>query len=204
MTMQEALEKVGRDLGLSSVLLTRFAAEDDIGGYTLPENAQWPGGCIWGAEGQFYYALTRLLRPTVVVEVGTNFGCSTAHWVAAMDKNGAGKLYCLDVSFANLRTHSSRMEMLLGDGIESSRTLIAEGVVPDILYEDGPHTREFTRDFIKLWLPVMRKDAIVIVHDIEFAPVQPAVQDGFRDAVGAFDIFRVPPSICGAGYWGKP
>jgi cephalosporin hydroxylase len=202
--LADALRTVAFHLCLDAKSLVYYAEEDQIGGYTWPENAAWPGGCIWGNEGQLYYALTRVLRPTTVVELGTNFGCSTAHWCSAMKNNGTGILHCIDLTFERLCTNSPLLVKHQGDGLSVSRILIEQGVVPDILYEDGPHTTEFTRDFIKLWLPIMKPGALILVHDIEFKPCAAAVQQGFRDGIGGnFFIYRVLPSWNGVGYWQK-
>ena len=43
------------------------------------------------------YLLTRLLRPDTVVETGTARGVTTAHILAALEKNGNGRLHSVDL-----------------------------------------------------------------------------------------------------------
>lgn len=204
--LKEAFIQVGKNLGLDGEMLAIFAAEDNIGGY--PQ--KWPAGTIWEPEGKLYYALTRLLRPDVVVEVGTWVGCSTSHWVSGMDGNNKGILHCFDLTFKDFRVQSPRIQCHEGDALQLSPDLMTKGVIPNILYIDGPKDTKFVRDIIKLWLSVMKSGSIVLVHDIVYEDYyngkacEDIIQQGFHEAVGDFNIFVTPSTKCGAGYWRKP
>jgi predicted O-methyltransferase YrrM len=43
------------------------------------------------------YALTRLLRPNHIVEVGVSAGVSSAYFLRAFERNGHGKLHSIDL-----------------------------------------------------------------------------------------------------------
>jgi hypothetical protein len=43
------------------------------------------------------YALARLLRPSAVVELGVSSGVSSAHFLAALARNGTGRLHSIDL-----------------------------------------------------------------------------------------------------------
>ena len=47
--------------------------------------------------GDFFYALIRLYRPEIVVELGTKAGFSAYHIAGGLDANGKGHLYCYDL-----------------------------------------------------------------------------------------------------------
>ena len=64
----------------------------------LPSNAPGPGG-INPAAGALLYALVRGLRPDVIVETGTASGVSTTYLLAALARNGTGRLVSVDLPF---------------------------------------------------------------------------------------------------------
>jgi len=64
--------------------------------------ASLPGfdpGSVMPAEGALLYGLVRALRPVTVVETGTASGVSTAYLLAALDRNGTGRLLSVDLPF---------------------------------------------------------------------------------------------------------
>jgi predicted O-methyltransferase YrrM len=62
----------------------------------LPGNGP---GSINRAAGALLYALVRGLRPDVVVETGTASGISTTYLLAALTRNGTGRLVSIDLPF---------------------------------------------------------------------------------------------------------
>ena len=56
-------------------------------------------GVIDPAEGAALYFLVRALGPASVVETGTANGVSTAYLLAALDRNGSGRLVSIDLPF---------------------------------------------------------------------------------------------------------
>jgi hypothetical protein len=201
-TLNEALVSIAKDLSIDSGRLIEYVFEDTVGGYS-PLGGTWPSGSIWEVEGKILYAITRTMSPETVVEVGSNYGCSTSHFLSAMDANNLGRLFALDLSFDKLRVQSPRLTKIRGDGLQSALPLIAGGVVPDILFEDGPHSIEFTRDILKAFLPIMRLGGLIIIHDVDHFLVGGDVTSGARAALGDFQHFLVDPSDCGLGYWVK-
>ncbi len=57
----------------------------------------WGQGGINMPEGKFLFAITRALRPEVLIETGVAAGVSSCFLIAALIENGAGKLYSLDL-----------------------------------------------------------------------------------------------------------
>jgi len=65
----------------------------------LPQFAPGPGS-IDPAEGALLYGLVRGRRPATVVETGTASGISTTYLLAALARNGSGRLISIDLPFA--------------------------------------------------------------------------------------------------------
>jgi len=201
-SLKQAAELICRDLnlGVEPPEFLALCAEDEIGGY--PE--KWPMGSIWDVEGRVLYALARILKPSHVVEVGTGGGCSTAHLEAAVRKyRPMGKIWTVDVGgnppdFINKSKHVVRAAM---DGIEFLNSW-DEGLI-DLLFEDGPHSTEFTCMAILTAMPHLSPGAVVVVHDAEHFLVGQAVSSGIHQAVGDFGHVLIEPSDCGLGYWRK-
>jgi hypothetical protein len=55
------------------------------------------GGFTWGGFAEVCYAICRLNRPTTVVETGVAFGWTSAFMLAALQENGHGHLFSVDL-----------------------------------------------------------------------------------------------------------
>lgn len=108
-------------------------------------------------EASKLFAVVRAFKPRVIVETGVASGVSSAHILRALDANGAGRLYSIDLP--NVQEHSvlpegrtpgwivpdflrGRWELRLGD----ARTLLPElletlGHV-DVFLHDSDHSYE--------------------------------------------------------------
>ncbi len=64
----------------------------------VPQYAPGPGS-VDSAEGALLYGLVRTLGPQAVVETGTASGISTTYLLAALRRNGAGRLISIDLPF---------------------------------------------------------------------------------------------------------
>lgn len=193
----EGIGSICEYLELDEAQFLAYAEEDEVGGF--PET--WKVGSIWEVEGKVLYALTRLIRPDRVIEFGTRYGCSTAHFAAAMDMNEKGMITTVDIVGTSLSGDlHSRVSSVGQDGVEYAKE--QKGSV-DIIFEDGPHSTEFTRDVITYTLPHLTDGGIVVVHDTEHFLVGKDVSQGLREAVGDFGHVLIRPSDCGLGYWRK-
>lgn len=57
----------------------------------------WGQGGINMPEGKFLFAITRTLRPQIVIETGVAAGVSSCFLMAALIENGVGTLYSIDL-----------------------------------------------------------------------------------------------------------
>jgi predicted O-methyltransferase YrrM len=144
-------------------------------------------------EGALLYALVRALSPTVVVETGTANGSSTLYFLAALRRNGHGRLISIDMPFVgsnlapvvagtSLKKRDSsplppgresgwivptelrdRWELRLGN----SRELLAEiGEPIDFFLHDSLHTREhMLAEFRAVW-PKLTNFGLLASDDI--------------------------------------
>lgn len=200
--LNEAIEKIAGEFGLPYWTMLDHARRDGIGGF--PE--EWPGGSIWDGEGRILYALIRTTGMRKALELGTGHGCATSHMARALKENG-GVLVTVDkpdsidlASFTISEDLAPNVLRVLEDGIEWTRR---NTIGFDLIFEDGPHTFEFTRDAIKAILPCLRAGSFVLVHDV-FGPHEEQVWPGLKAALPDAKRVLVDPSPCGLGYWRKP
>jgi predicted O-methyltransferase YrrM len=134
-------------------------------------------GSIDTETGRFLHALVRLVRPELVVEVGTHHGVSTLWLARGIEDNGTGRLISLDlftdppiekvqetIEHAGL---AGRVQLVRGPstttGAEACR---GAGRPIDLLFIDGEHrVQGCAADFETLGAMV-RTGGFVVLHDI--------------------------------------
>jgi predicted O-methyltransferase YrrM len=65
-------------------------------------------GSVHPSEGALLYGLVRGLRPATIIETGTASGVSTTYLLAALHRNGAGRLVSIDLPFSAAETGELR------------------------------------------------------------------------------------------------
>lgn len=126
------------------------------------------------------YALTRKLKPEVVVETGVAAGFSSATILAAMEKNGAGRLFSSDFPYFRLPNPEKYVGVVVEDVLKARWALYLQGdeanlpeIVDDLPTKVGifhyDSDKSYNgRDFaMKTIQPQLAKDAIVIMDDIQ-------------------------------------
>lgn len=201
----EAAEKICFDLKLSVNQFLEYASEDEVGGYIrgrkIKRNQKWSRiGSVWEVEGIVLYTLVRILQPKQIIEVGGFVGCSTANMLAAVEKNKVGCITSVDIK-NRLSVSSKLVNSVVSDGVEFAKNF--SGSV-DFVFEDGPHTLEFTRDICKNLSEKLTPGGVITMHDVEHPVVGAAVLEGARQALGDVGHVLIAPSDCGIGYWRKP
>ena len=225
-TLREAVFQWAYEFELDTKEMLDYALQDSLGG---EDTGNWPAGSIWSCDGQMLYALIRAARIEDVLEFGTGHGCSTAHIAKALHDNGRGAIITLDkpdsvdlISYHVPEPYNTRVMRVLEDGLSWVRR---SGGQFDLVFEDGPHTSEFTKGAIESSLPHLRPGGFVIVHDV-YGPHGHQVWPGFRAALPDAKRIAVGPRYCpsarlsrrgwaltkawgwmpcrGLGYWRKP
>lgn len=112
----------------------------------------------------FLYKLAQLMKPSVVVEIGTDMGRGTAHLYTSYL---GSKVYSIDPNPRvpeEWRRQMSQVRFFVG---RSEWKAIQDSIPPiDLLFIDGEHTRKAVNRDLAGYLPKLRKDGIVVLDDI--------------------------------------
>jgi hypothetical protein len=201
MTLEEALRQLAADLELDAEELIAYAEEDDETGWDFNEG-DWPIGSVFRAEGQTLYALVRALRPSVVVEYGTQHGCSAKHILMALARNRKGKLISVDNAFMANHQRFTEAQNRRWEWVYDDADGADVGEEADIVFEDCGHSIEGTRQIMEHALALNPR--LILSHDAEHPTVGPTVREGFLQALGSINTVLIEPSDCGLGYWVNP
>lgn len=200
MNLQDALRQIAADGGLDANELIAYAAEDNIGGR---DTGDWPGMSTFAAEGKILYALIRAMQPERVVEIGIDSGGTSTHILSALAANTYGQLYSIDIKSevgAAVPEHlRDRWTICVGDA------LTAPIPQAEFIFEDGPHTYEWTVAMFKRLKEL--KPKVMFTHDMythrTYGP-DFAVERAMHDALGVDTGVLTDGSIAGLGYWWNP
>ncbi len=182
-------------------LFWRYYSEIDIDRPLDTKNWSMPK-----VEAKLLYACTRVVMPRVVLELGTHVGYSTEHVRRALTLNGQGVVVTLDYVQHEGKvprlSKSSRVLPITCDGVDFSRTLCFP---VDLLFADGDHREDSTREFLANCKPHLTTGALVIVHDVCYPGIGDGVSAAMEDALGDdFDRIVASDSPCGLGVWVAP
>lgn len=198
MNLNEALALIAAAGGLNADDLIRFADEDSIGGR---DQGYWSAMGIHEAEGKVLYALVRALRPRQCVEIGVAEGCSSAHILAALNANDAGKLYSVDLE-ENVggkvpQSLRDRWTLIAGqDALEAKLPKSAE-----FIWEDGPHTEPFTSAMYERLLTLSPR--VLLSHDYHTHLVYPDFKtyEAWMNVIGVDQGVMIDGAFTGLAYW---
>lgn len=142
--------------------------------------AEAKGGFGRGAE---LYTIARALQPLTVVETGVASGVSSAHWLRALQRNGKGRLYSIDLpnksKGAALPTGKDpgwivpddlrgRWDLRLGDSRDLLPELLNEVGPVDIFFHDSDHARESMLFEFQAAYPVVRSGGLILSDDTHY------------------------------------
>lgn len=134
------------------------------------------------------YIICRVLRPKAVMETGCGNGFSSASILQALEDNGTGELYSIDLHYRegvtvprdkelgwvipeNLK---HRWYLVLGESFRVLPSLLKKLQTVDLFLHDSRHTyRTMMKEFTIVW-PYLRKGGLLVSHDV-------TVNDAFLD-----------------------
>lgn len=198
MNLDDALRQVAADGHLNADELIAYAAEDHIGGR---DTGDWPAMSVFADEGKVVYALVRALKPAQVVEVGVASGGTSTHILTALEANGKGKLWSVDIAPdcgltvpENLR---HRWTFVQADALTVQLPDQA-----DFCWEDGAHTLDFSTlilEKLKALNPraILSHDALTHETYGEAFQVLKAWQTVLPDG----KAFKIEGAFTGLAYW---
>lgn len=128
--------------------------------------------------GRLCYAVTRAIRPAAVVETGVCYGVTSAYLLAALDANGKGHLYSIDlpplakngddyVGWLVPRNLQHRWTLRRGVSSRLLGPLVAEHGPIDLFIHDSLHTyKNMKSEFETAW-PALRDGGVLISDDVQ-------------------------------------
>lgn len=135
----------------------------------------------WAADSltaRCCYLACRLLEPEVVVETGVAYGVSSAFILKALEENGRGRLYSVDLPPLRRRyerywgiavdeNSKSKWSLLRGSSRRILPGLLGELETVDLFVHDSLHTyRNMKREFETVW-PRLRDGGMLVADDVE-------------------------------------
>ena len=203
-TLDNALIAIGRQFDIDSDELHAYTEEDTLGGWDEDtQKRKWTVGSVWEIEAQILYALVRALKPKRVLEIGTYYGCSTAHLCEALQRNGMGTLTTIDIyPLAEIPDQYREIGELIRMDLFDYE--FSEDDPIDFVFEDSTHSKEMCQHiwngFVKQNLP----GSVIISHDSEHYLVGDTVKSGI-EAAGVMDYqsYLIDPAKCGLAMWRK-
>lgn len=200
MNLNEALRQLATDGNLNIDDLIAYAAEDTHGGRDTGAHS---GGAVHAVEGRVLYTLIRALKPATCLELGVADGGSTTHILAALKRNGAGKLISYDVdpgAGANVPNDlRDGWTLIQGD------VLKVDFAQADWIFEDTAHTLDFSIELFKHLAQLNPR--IILTHDYYSHLVYEnfAVEQAFQAVFGeAGHGLLIEGAFTGLGYWFNP
>jgi hypothetical protein len=137
-------------------------------------DAEQPAGFFWKndqfsyGDAMAYWCFLRHTRPANVVEIGSGF--STLVALAAVEKNGAGMVHCIEPFPQRFLSEDRRIDLRAVPAqqmtAEELNDLLRDG---DVLFIDSTHTVKTGSDCAHLYLrlvPQLRRNVLVHVHDV--------------------------------------
>lgn len=111
-------------------------------------------------------------KKLTILEIGTEYGGSGLLWHKYFENS---KLILLDIKDRTLRKHmvhynKRKYEKIISDAYKPDIVTKIKRKYPrgiDIAIDDGPHTLESQKEFIKLYLPLINKNGILAIEDIK-------------------------------------
>ena len=178
------------------------------------------GAGHWSGHVPFAYDLVAALRPSKIVELGTEYGesyftfcqavaeCGIACKSFAVDTwrgdphSGAyGEAVFREVSEHN-RKHYLSFSTLLRTFFDEALRYFPDGSI-DLLHIDGLHTYEAVLHDFQAWFPKVRAGGIVLMHDTQVRQYDFGVWRLWEELRGRYESFEFLHS-CGLGVVRKP
>jgi len=146
-------------------------------------------GSISYEEGEALYAIGRLSKPNIVVETGVAQGASSSCILQALEDNGQGELYSIDLPPTENRLEDGwgyyilnqevgwiipshlkhRWHLILGDAREELSPLLHRLGCVDIFIHDSLHTFQHQYfEYSTAW-PFIRNGGVLLSHDAALA-----------------------------------
>jgi len=135
-----------------------------------------PRSLMYAQNRCVIYALTRMMQPSVVVEVGTFYAGTTEVMARAVLENGKGTVYtadpfgadrCPGILAAWPPPLQQRVRYFALNSMDFFLQLEREGAAPDLVLVDGNHDYEFALFDLQMAARLLRPGGIVLMDNAE-------------------------------------
>jgi predicted O-methyltransferase YrrM len=143
------------------------------------ELARFPGPYRHGTTGRFgceaLYVLVRAANPRTIVETGVLYGASSAHFLAALARNGEGTLYSLEIGQRSGEPPHGyfvpdelrgRWRLIIGDSRRELPGLMERCAQVDMFYHDSLHTHDHMVWEFGTALPSLGANGVLASDDV--------------------------------------
>lgn len=149
---------------------TQEMIEQELPFFHLPSNAAF-------TLARLCYALTRAVKPAIVLETGVAYGVTSAFFLKAIEVNGHGRLHSVDLPY--LKQGADQTGILIPETLKQHWQLhrgVSRRVLPqilpqvgkvDIFIHDSLHTYMNMRREFRLVAPYLKPRSIVMSDDVE-------------------------------------
>lgn len=151
--------------------LLEFSGEFDPpvdGSEESPRSFFWNNSTFSYSDAMAYYCFLRKTRPANIVEIGS--GMSTLIALLATEKNGSGKVHCIEPYPRDFLQRDERIALHPVEAQEIApeflASLLGDG---DVLFIDSTHTVKTGSDCLHIYLrllPRIERDILVHSHDV--------------------------------------
>lgn len=131
---------------------------------------------------EFLYALTRTLKPQLIVETGSHQGISACYMAKALRDNGRGKLVTCEVDYRRVRQTramfaKARLEHFAECREQSSLDLVVDGDIELLFLDSLPELR--MTELAHFW-GQLTPQSLVVIHDVNSGFHNPLRQQVLR------------------------
>jgi len=136
-------------------------------------------------------------RARAVLEIGVQRGGSIALWHQYFTNATVHGIDIMETAPELLKSQQERPRVVLHLSTDaySADTVAKIGAISgqlDMLLDDGPHSLKSMQDVIRLYLPIIADDGILIIEDVQdyawFEELRSTVPEDLRLAVRTYDL----------------
>jgi predicted O-methyltransferase YrrM len=168
-----------------SALLSMYRNERQIG-TDGQEHEIDPSVKLPPSEGWWLYALCREIKPKEILEIGTCYGFSSLFFLAAITKNGLGRVTSIDpyeeamwhgIALASVQASgaASQFQHLAERSDRASTDLARQKASFQVIFIDGSHRFDEALTDFYLFAPLCAEDGYVIFDDLWMPSIQSVI-----------------------------
>lgn len=168
----------------------------------------------WQGHRNFIYDYFKYIRPQTVIELGTHYGCSFFAMCQSMKDNHLdSKLYAVDTWEGDPQAGfygdevwetvtATKQKFFSGQNTEFLKMYFNDAVKKfddetfDLIHIDGLHTYEAVSEDFHNWLPKLKKDGVMLFHDVDSEKSMEPIYSG-RKSNENIPVFLSFPTVGG-------